>query len=262
MWEKLKSMKKWQIVILVIAAIALMNYIFVELIFTLLVGTGIYFSYKLYSKHYGKSSDHNKAKEDPIGTLRKIENDKKRYEELIKEEERMHKIVNNPVNQEGIVYAFVQRKFHSDDLQKKQNKDLDYYEGIAINIGYTMHDPDVRAFELSLEYGNRIFDPYIICKVNRCYEVEQKTHELLNDKILWREMFNVSVMEAESAIRKAVEEIDGAQIIDFECRKERSDIFTLCKNLKSYTISMQKKLVKEGKIKEPKVEQLNDETPV
>jgi hypothetical protein len=252
MWEKLKNLKTWQKAIGVIAVIILMNYIFVVVIFVLIIGTLGFFSYKLISKHYGKSSDHNKAKNDPIDTLRKIENNKRIYDELMEEQERTKKVVNKPVNQEGIVCAFIQRKFYSDDLQKKEDKDFDYYEGNAIKIGYTMHDPDIRAFELRLEYGKRIFDPYIICKVNQCYEIEQKTHELLNDKLLWRKMFDVSVMEAESAIRKAVKEIDGAQIIDFECRKERSDIFSSSTDLNSYTQSMQKKLVKEGKIKKLK----------
>ena len=254
MWEKLKNMKTWQKAIAIVTVIALMNFIFVEIIFVLIIGTLGFFTYKLFSKHYGKSSDHNKAKNDPIGTLRKIANDKKIYDELMKEQEKVNKLVNNPVKQEGIVYAFIQRKFYSDDAQKKENKDFDYYDGNAIKIGYTMHDPDVRAFELRLEYGNRIFDPYIICKVNQCYEVEQKTFELLNDKVLWRKMFDISVMEAESAIRESVKEIDGAQIIDFECRKKRSDIFSSSKDLNSYTGSMQKKLVKEGKIEKPKTE--------
>ena len=72
MWEKLKNLKTWQKAVGVITIIVLMNYIFVVVIFVLIVGTLGFFSYKLISKHYGKSSDHNKAKNDPMGTLRKI----------------------------------------------------------------------------------------------------------------------------------------------------------------------------------------------
>jgi hypothetical protein len=58
-----------------------------------------------------------------------------------------------------------------------------------MKIGFTTQDVDVRAFQLQEECGNRIFDPCIICLVNHVYEVEQKTHELLEDKELWRETF-------------------------------------------------------------------------
>ena len=50
-----------------------------------------------------------------------------------------------------------------------------------MKIGFTTQDVDVRAFQLQEEYGNRIFDPCIICLVNHVYEVEQKTHELLEE---------------------------------------------------------------------------------
>ncbi len=230
----------WKPIVGAIVTILLISIFYVEVIFILFGGLGASLAYKLISIHFKKISEHNEAKKDPIATLRKISSSNTINEEI-----------NNETPKEGFVYAFIQRKLYKEDSQKRADRDFDYYDGNAINIGYTTLDPDVRAFDLSLEYGNRIFDPSIICKVSCCHEVRQKTHELLNDKMLWREMFDVSVMDAESTIKKAVDEIDGAQMIDFESRKEGSDIFDLSRDLQSYRRSMREKLVAEGKIKQP-----------
>ena len=224
----------WKPLTASIAIVILISFFYVEVIFILLGGIPTYLCYKLISTHFQKLSEHKNAKKDPIGTLRRISGTK---------------IHSDSFNKEGVVYAFIQKKLHLNDSQKRNNNDLDYYDGNAMNLGYTMDDPDIRAFDLSLEYGNRIFDPYIICKVNRHLEVGKKVHELLNDKTLWREMFDVSVMDAESIIKDAINKIDGAEILDFECRKERPEIFNSSENLRSYRRSMREKLFAEGKIK-------------
>jgi hypothetical protein len=128
----------------------------------------------------------------------------------------------NPIKKRGYVYAFAQKKvFGVNEISDKE----DYYRGNAMKIGYTTGDPGTRARELSKEYNTRVFEPAIIAEVNWCYEVEQRVHSILAPKWLWREMFDVTVEEAENAIWGAVKNTEGVELFDIKKITTRSDYF-------------------------------------
>lgn len=187
-------------------------------------------------------AEHTKAKKDPLSALRKKAMDKKNTAIALGDEFKI------PTKMKGVVYAMRQKKVRNKEEHPKRDKNFDYYEGNAMKIGFTTKDVDIRALQLQEEYGNRIFDPCIICEVNHVYEVEQKTHELLANKELWREMFDISPNEAEKAIKDAVKELKGAKILNFEKRASPSEPFSSSGDVQTYSLAMRRKLFSEGKI--------------
>jgi hypothetical protein len=211
----------------------------IELLLWAIIGAGIYFAWELIKE--GK--EHSDAKKNPLPVLRKKAAGKKNTAIKLGAE------FDNPKRAKGIVYAMYQKKVIDKGGHPKRDKNFDYYEGNAMKIGFTTQDVDVRAFQLQEEYGNRIFDPCIICLVNYVYEVEQKTHEFLEDKELWREMFDVSPSEVEKTIKGTVKELKGAKILNFEKRANPSELFRNSNDAQSYSLAMRRKLFSEGKIR-------------
>jgi hypothetical protein len=187
-----------------------------------------------------ESRKHARAKREPLTVLRE-DAEYRRTKAIERRGE-----LDIPAGMQGVVYALFQKKVLDNNNESNRDPMYDYYDGNAMKIGYTTRNIWLRVDELCDEYGNRVFEPSVLCTVKCCYEVEQETHKLLKDKELWREMFDVTPNEAALAIKKAVQNVERASLVTLEQSNLPSPDFSNCRNKQAYKEVVIEHLYDEG----------------